>query len=243
MIHITDHDLSKAFGIVLPHSKVTKPAGNHRAAQTLANDALRPTLPVSSQTKMGFSLSAEICVVSFVTDTILSDTARKAGITQAAHSRVQKTQDHSATTETASLDISMLTRTSAQCSIQDRSLMTKMQGNLSISPQRSMGLEEHKASMLLLKKELQNNKSALLDTSAVPFCTRFQANTDIIRLRFHSSFSQSHCWLSQSHSLPPTGFRADLTRACWQHYINRKPTLLQKKKCFLPVWSLSHLKN
>lgn len=96
----------------------------------------------------------------------------------------------------------------------------------------------HKASMLLLKKELQNNKSALLDTSIVPFRTRFQENTDIIRLRFHSSFSQSRCWLSQSHSLPPTGFSTDLTGARWQHYINRKPTLLQKKKCFLPVWSL-----
>lgn len=101
-----------------------------------------------------------------------------------------------------------------------------------------MGLEKHKASTLLLKKELQNNKSALLGTSVVLLCTRFQKNTDVIRLRFHSSFSQSSCWLSQSHFLPPTGFSTDLTGACWQHYINRKPTLLQKKNCFLPVWSL-----
>lgn len=113
MIHVRHHDLSKVFGIVLPYSKVTEPAENHRVAQTLASSALKPKLTVSSQTKMGFSLSAEICVVSFVTDTILSDTARKAGITQVAHSRVQKTQDHNATTETASLDICMLTWTSA----------------------------------------------------------------------------------------------------------------------------------
>lgn len=70
---------------------------------------------------MGFPLSAEICVASFTTDTILA--ARKAGITQVAHSRVQKTQDLTATTETASLDISMLTWMSAYCSIQDRNLM------------------------------------------------------------------------------------------------------------------------
>lgn len=122
MIHVTDHDLSKVSGIVLHDSKLTECAGNHRAAQALAC-VLKSKLPVSSQTKMGFSLSAEICVAWFMTDTILSDTARKAGVTQAAHSRVQKTQDHTATTQTASLDISMLTWTSAYCSIQDRSLM------------------------------------------------------------------------------------------------------------------------
>lgn len=130
------------------------------------------------------------------------------------------------------MDISRLTWTRAYCSIQDRNLTTNMKRNFSISPQRSMGSEKHKTSMLLLKKELQNNKSALLDISIVPFCTRFQENTDIIRLRFHSSFSQSNSWLSQSHSLPPTGFSTDLTGACWQHYINRKSTLLQKKKMF-----------
>lgn len=84
MLH-TDHDFSKVFGIVLPYCKVTESAGNCRIAKALANSALNTKLPVSSQTKMGFSLAAEICVASFVTDKILS--ARKAG-TQVAHSRV-----------------------------------------------------------------------------------------------------------------------------------------------------------
>lgn len=116
MLH-TVHDFSKVFGIVLPYSEITESAGNHRVAQALANSALKPKLPVPSQTKMGFSLSAEICIASFVTDKILSDTARKAGITQVARSRAQKTQDHNATTESASLDMSVLTWTSAYCSI------------------------------------------------------------------------------------------------------------------------------
>lgn len=237
MIYVIDDDLFKVFGIVLPYSKVTESAGNPRVAQTLANSALKPKLPVSSQTKMGFSLSAEICVVSFMTDTILSDTARKAGITQVAHSRVQKTQDHNATThcltghQHADLD---------ECIVLHTGLESSDKNEREFVHQTS---EKHKTGMLLLKKELQNNISALLNTSAVPFCTRFQENTDIIRLRFHSSFSQSSCWLSQSHSLLPTGFSTDMTGAGWQHYINRKPTLLHNKKCFLPVWSLSHLKH
>lgn len=111
MIHVTDHDFSTVFGTVLAYSKLTESAGNCRVAQALANSALKPKLPVSSQTKMGFSLLAEICVALFMTHTTLSGTARKAGNTQVAHSQVQKTQDHNATTGTASLDISILTWT------------------------------------------------------------------------------------------------------------------------------------
>lgn len=134
--------------LFLPCSKVTECAGNHRAAQALAG-VLKPSF---SQTKMGFSLSAEICVAWFMTDTILSDTARKAGVTQAAHSRVQKTQDHTATTETASLDISMLTWTSAYCSIQDRSLMENKWKGIWASVLEKHGIREAQSKHAAVKK-------------------------------------------------------------------------------------------
>lgn len=71
---------------------------------------------------------------------------------------------------------------------------------------------------------------------------RFQENIHIIRLRFHSSLSQSSCRPSRSHPLPHIGFSTHLTSACWQH-ISRKTAPLQKKNVFCQLRAfVSHFK-
>lgn len=123
---------------------------------------------------------------------------------------------------------------------QDRRLTTYMKGHIyerkseNQSSKKQGIIKKHKESILLLKKKdcritQITHPKHICSTQHQQFPilhNRFQENIDIIRLRFHSSLSQSICWLPQSHPLPHTGFSAQLTSSFWQQYLSRKTIML-----------------